>query len=55
MKAGARDRLADMSPGFCLKNIGTKLLQKISMHPSARHAARHARCPPAHGGRNEWA
>ncbi|WP_175907299.1 MULTISPECIES: hypothetical protein [unclassified Burkholderia] len=55
MKAGARDRLADMSPGFCLKNIGTKLLQKISVRLSAEMAAPHTRCRPAHDGRNEWA
>ncbi|MGU7811002.1 hypothetical protein [Burkholderia sp. AW49-1] len=58
MKAGARDRLADMSPGFCLKNIGTKLLQKISVRLSAGMPGRApgaARCRPAHGGRNEWA
>ncbi|WP_321921385.1 hypothetical protein [Burkholderia sp. BCC1998] len=39
MKAGARDRCADMPPGFCLKNIETKLLKKISAEHAGRHAA----------------
>ncbi|WP_155628082.1 hypothetical protein [Burkholderia territorii] len=40
MKAGARNRLADVSPGFCLKNIGTKLLQKFrcAWRPACRIA-----------------
>ncbi|WP_155740248.1 hypothetical protein [Burkholderia territorii] len=40
MKAGARNRLADMSPGFCLKNIGTKSLQKFrcAWRPACRAA-----------------
>ncbi|MBR7960286.1 hypothetical protein LGM90_14580 [Burkholderia sp. AU28942] len=43
MKAGARDRLADMSPGFCLKNIGTKLLQKFRCLCRRGTLPRHAR------------
>ncbi|QTO46203.1 hypothetical protein [Burkholderia latens] len=54
MKAGARDRLADMSPGFCLKNIGTKLLQKFDVSVGAARC-RATRGPPAHGSRHEWA
>ncbi|WP_185646568.1 hypothetical protein [Burkholderia sp. Bp9143] len=43
MKAGARERRADMPPGFCLKNIGTKLLKKFRCPCDPEHRA----APPA--------
>ena len=37
--AGAPLRHADMPPGFCMKNIGMKLLQNPGPTPAAAHAA----------------
>ncbi|WP_321795091.1 MULTISPECIES: hypothetical protein [unclassified Burkholderia] len=55
MKAGARDRCADMPPGFCLKNIGTKLAKKIPPSMPAAMPRRATGCAIARNGRNEWA
>lgn len=42
--AGAREWHADMPPGFCLKNIGMKLLKKFQCPYGPEHRA--AQPPP---------